>query len=265
MKTSQTNFKRKGAKARRREDTFSSFASLRLCVLALKSKAFTLLEVLIAVAIFSIVLAAMNAVFYGAIKLRNKSTENIEAALPIERALAIIKRDLAGIVPPSGPLSGVLQTTATTNTVLPGQMSPDFFTATGIVDDTAPWGDIQKISYVLANSTDGTAGKNLFRAVSRNLLATQPEIPPQQFLLSGVQNLFFYFYDGAQWQTAWDSAATTNLPLAIKVQIQLAPKNSANALVENAPLELVIPLDAQTTNQLTAVSDTTDETEGGTE
>jgi prepilin-type N-terminal cleavage/methylation domain-containing protein len=37
-----------------------------------------LLELLIAVAIFSIVLAAINAVFYGALRLRNKTTEAIQ-------------------------------------------------------------------------------------------------------------------------------------------------------------------------------------------
>src|SRR5688572_5904097 len=40
--------------------------------------AFTLLEVLIAVVTFGIVLAAMNAVFYGALRLRNKTTEALK-------------------------------------------------------------------------------------------------------------------------------------------------------------------------------------------
>ena len=59
--------------------------------------AFTLLEILIAVAAFAIVLAAINTVFYSALRLRNSTTAAIERALPMEHALGIIKRDLANI------------------------------------------------------------------------------------------------------------------------------------------------------------------------
>ena len=88
-----------------------------------RRRAFTLLEVLIAVVIFAIVLAAINAVFYGALRLRNKATEALKNALPMQQALATIKRDLANIVVPGGMLSGMLQTTATSD-LLPGRASP---------------------------------------------------------------------------------------------------------------------------------------------
>src|SRR5947207_14101285 len=54
-----------------------------------RTRGFTLLELLIAVAVFAIVLAAINAVFYGALRLRNKTTEAIKEALPMQQALAI--------------------------------------------------------------------------------------------------------------------------------------------------------------------------------
>src|SRR5437870_12733619 len=65
-------------------------------------RAFTLIEVMIAMAVFAIVLAAINGIFWGALRLRNKTVESIDAALPKERALAIIRSDLANIVPPGG-------------------------------------------------------------------------------------------------------------------------------------------------------------------
>jgi hypothetical protein len=68
--------------------------------------------------------------------------------------------------------------------------------------------------------------------------------------MGGVQGLVFYFYDGEQWLDSWDSAAQTNLPRAIKVQIQLASQGNAPASAVSAPIELVVPVDAQIgTNQ----------------
>jgi len=207
-----------------------------------ETRAFTLLEVLIAVAIFAIVLAAINTVLYGAVRLRNKTTEALEISLPIEQAMTTIKRDLANIVAPSGTLSGALQTSSISN-ALPGQIGPNFYTATGWIDGNNPWGDIQKISYLLAAPTNQIAGKDFLRIVTRNLLATTPELLTPQHLLSGVQTVVFSFYDGAQWADTWDSTTQTNLPLAIKMQIQFA-QTDVRAPAQNA-MELVVPIDAQ--------------------
>jgi type II secretion system protein J len=213
------------------------------------ARAFTLLEVLIAVVVFSVVLAAMNAVFYGAMRLRNRATAAMETARPTQQALALIKRDLASLVLPGGPLSGALQTTSTTNTIV-GQASPAFYTASGLIDETSPFAQVQRVSYLLADSTNRTGGRDLFRAVSRNLLPTLAEDPPVlQWLMSGVDRLAFLFYDGMQWRDLWDSATEpTVLPLAIKVQIALAIDERGQGV--RAPIELVVPVTVQAgTNQ----------------
>src|SRR5438093_39015 len=146
----------------------------------------TLLELLIAVVAFAIVLAAINAVFYGALRLRNKSVESLERSLPLEQATAIIKRDLANLVLPGGPLSGSLQTTSVTNSVA-GQSSPDFYTASGFIDETSPWAQVQKVSYALVPSSGRGGGNDLIRAITRNLLpVTVMDQPIQQWLMSGV-------------------------------------------------------------------------------
>src|SRR5215472_15632853 len=77
----------------------------------MRKDAFTLIELLLAITIFSIVLIAMNTVFYAALRLRNNTAEALDEALPLQRAVAVIQRDLANIVPPGGILSGTLQST----------------------------------------------------------------------------------------------------------------------------------------------------------
>ncbi len=212
--------------------------------------AFTLLEVLIAVVIFAIVLVAIHGVLYGAIRLRNTTAASMDEALPIQQALAIIKRDLANIVPPGGALSGMLQSNPTVG-LMNGQASPEFFTASGVINETSPWAEVQKISYLLVDSTNQIGGKDLVRTVTRNLLPSLQEEPAFQWLMSGVEELAFAYYDGTQWADAWDSTAEeTPLPQAIKLQIVLATQQNVPARLRAAPIELVVPIYVQAqTNQ----------------
>jgi len=263
-------------------------AATRRTPLSRFGAAFTLIEILLAVTVFSIVMVAINTVFYSALRLRNKTAEAFDRALPLQRALAVMKRDLANIVAPGGTFSGTLQSTilgtapslssstsssgtsssstsqtsssGTPVTAIPipgaAESSPFFYTSTGALEDTTPWADIQQVSYVLMPPTNGlAAGKDLVRCVTRNLLpVTTPDPPEQERLLGSVQDIFFLFYDGLQWQNVWDSTQTTNtLPQAIKVLIQLLPDEGQQ--LAPPPVQLVVPLYVQgRTNQATQTS-----------
>ena len=211
------------------------------------STAFTLIEVLLAVAIFAIVLAAINGVFYSALRLRRKAAEAIEQSLPVQQAVAIIKRDLQGLVAPGGTLTGPLQSGVAITSSTGGSSSMDqqggtvIYTATGIIDETSPWANVQKVSYSLRQPTAQTSrgGQDLVRLVTRNLLPVAQEEVEEQWLMSGVQQLQFYFYDGTGWRNSWDSTAETSvLPKAIKVEIDLAQGDTGT----KPPLEVVVPV-----------------------
>ncbi len=251
---------------------------------------FTLLELLIAVGVFAVVLVSINGVFYSALRLRNRTAEASEQAAPLQRALTLMKHDLSNIVPPGGRLSGSFRsqtmgatttfqqnTSTSTGTSTDGQSeadslmdsllstplanafnsSPFFYTSTGALDDTTPWADIQQVCYVLVEPTNGAAGKDLVRCVTRNLLPVDAlELPVQERLLGGVEDFEFLFFDGLQWQTYWDSAQMTNaLPAAIKVLIQLQAGEKQQTVL--APIELVVPVPVQGwTNETTEASET---------
>jgi type II secretion system protein J len=220
-----------------------------------------LIEILIAVAAFAIVLAAINSVYYSALRLRNKTTAALAEALPLEHATAILRRDLANLVLPGGTMSGPFQSSSSSNNVA-GQASPNFYTSTGVIDETSPWADLQRVSYVLTASTNGGRGKDLLRAVSRNLLPSLQDQSEQQWLMTGVQTLTFLYHDGTQWRDSWDSTIanpTTGLsnalPRAVKVQIQLAPEGVARGPLREPSVELVVLIAAQArTNQVQQTS-----------
>lgn len=212
-----------------------------------------MLELLLAVLVFSIVLGAIHVVFFSAFRLRNRTADAIERSLPLQQSLHIIKLDLANIVPPGGTLSGALQSTPTFSTGSSmtgsrrGQSGPEFYTATGIVDDNAPWSEIRRVSYFLATPTNDAPGLDLYRSVARNLLPVSQEETEDQFLMSGVEAIAFQYFDGNSWRDAWDSTQadsatglTNNLPRAIKLELQLYKESQSPGLP--APVQLVVPM-----------------------
>ncbi len=226
--------------------------------------AFTLLELLIAVIAFAIVLAAINGVFYSGLKLRNRSAAALEKSLPLAQALAVLKRDLGNLAAPStndAKMIGEFQSTPTSSTTQQpkfgslqgatggmagqnGQIGPNFYTFSGILDNDAPWPTVQKVAYLLVDSTNRDAlGKDLVRAVTRNLLPVGgvEDDPVEQLVLTDVADLQFLYHDGTDWQDTWDSTSsdTMKLPRAIKVLLQLAAQDRAS---QQAPIELVVPI-----------------------
>lgn len=214
---------------------------------------FTLIEVLLAVVVFSIVLAAVNYVFYGALRLRNKTTLASEHAFLLQQTLAIMKRDLANLVPAGGTLSGDLRTTATGGGLLNQADSEfSFCSSAGLLRETSPWSEVQRISYYLAEPTNQVGGGlELFRLVTRNLLPVQQEEFESQFLMGGVIRLVFLFYDGLEWRETWDSSLEIMpMPLAVKVEMELA--GDENETEEPEIVRLVVPILVQgsaSTNQ----------------
>jgi len=245
--------------------------------------AFTLLELLIAVVAFAIVLAAINGVFYSGLKLRNRSAASLEKSLPLTQALLVLKRDLASLALPSTNetrLVGELQSSPTGSSSSsgsgpssqprfgslagatggasgqPAQVSPDFYTLSGLLDTASPWPNVQKVAYLLVDSTNRSAlGKDLVRAVTRNLLPAGgfEEVPVEQLLLTDVEDVFFLYHDGTDWVDSWDSTAdeTMKFPRAIKVQIQLAAETRAS---QSAPVELVVPIVVEASTNSTSQS-----------
>ena len=221
-------------------------------------RGFTLLEVLIATLIFSLILAAMNITFYSAMHLQASTSALAESTIPLNHAVSVIKGDLGGILVTGGTLAGPVTGTAPgMGAGLSGQLQ--LYTTTGVLDDVQPWGDVQLISYYLqdmAGTQKGPGARCLVRAVTRNLLSTGNPDVWEQPLLRGVNSLEFSFYDGAVWTTSWDSTTqTAQVPRAIKVYIEFAADEQGRP--GRLPVEMVVPIVMQgPTNAVTAASGT---------
>jgi hypothetical protein len=204
---------------------------------------------ILAIGIAALVLIAVNMVFFTALHLRNDTADMVDAASPVDAAVTFIKRDLECAVTPTNGTSKILSGgfragDNLTSTGVSDPVAVEMFTASGAMSDSAPWADIQRVTYELKTPTDSSAvGRDLYRSVTRNLLAVSTPDVTEQLMLNGVQSLKFSCYDGTQWNDTWDTtsptAINTNLPMAVRVDIQMAGRSDLQ------PIELVVPIDSQ--------------------
>lgn len=231
--------------------------TIQLPVLNSRSRAaFTLIELILSIAIMAVVLVAVNAAFYSAMRLHESTTAAVDNSLPIQQSLEMLRRDLQGAVPPSetGILAGSFKAGAVNSLGSSLPVAIEFNTTTGIPRDNEPWGEVQRVSYGLRPSPDRTAvGQDLYRSVTRNLLADVPPQPDDQWMMGGVDSIEFSCYDGIQWRNDWDTTVTdTNLPGAVRVRILLANADRSTP----RPIEMVVPIESQSrSNQVSTTEE----------
>jgi len=73
-----------------------------------------------------------------------------------------------------------------------------------------------------------------------------------QLMIRGVESVKFSCYDGSQWSDTWDTtdptSVSTNLPAAVRVDIQPAGGSAKNWL----PIEILVPIDSQSRSNSTS-------------
>src|SRR5215831_8141510 len=101
------------------------------------ANAFTLVEVMLALAVSAIVLAAMGGVFFSAMRLRDRTVAMVDEAGPLQRAVNFLRRDLRGAVPPGGVMQGDFKI-GPFNTGLSQGFGLQLFTSTATIGDDTP-------------------------------------------------------------------------------------------------------------------------------
>jgi type II secretion system protein J len=241
--------KARDTSARKRADLPSALGTTH----STSNSAFTLLELLIATAVGAVVLLVIQTTYFGALRLHNTTHDRIEQDLMMQRALAIVRRDFAGLLLPGGTLSGQFQTEnfSSLGSETHGErVGPDMFTSSGRIDGYNPFSEVQRVNFYLAPGTTAEGAnsntKNFVRVMTRNLLPVQEtDSGEEQLLLEGVQSATISFFDGTGWTDTWDSEATSTLPRALKLSLVMAPHNGSQSA--SSPIELVVPVLVRTT------------------
>lgn len=181
-----------------------------------KGNGFTLLEVLLAIAIFSIISLSSFTLFDTILKADEQSQLGSARQNELQRAFILIERDFLQISRRSirlngeAPLKEFLYTESdsfssdnqTLGFVRGGWTNPGLL---------LPRSNMQSVAYQLNESTLERLHFNFVDAV----VGEEPKIRP---LITGVEQLTFEFYDGTAWQK---TLADKKIPLAIAIELEL--------------------------------------------
>lgn len=209
-----------------------------------RAHAFTLIELLMALAACAVILAAVFGVLSRAIHLRDNAMHRTREVRVHAHAAAMIRNDLRNALVSGGTLAATLEgSQQSQGSGFPGYLK---FTATTAKDvDDQFGGDVQEIEYYITRDDQAEEQKAgvLVRTINRNILDTTKQDLPEERVLAGVESMDVSFYSANEWETSWELTETEKtLPEAVRVSIQpVADKDG----IKPALIEVLVPWTTQ--------------------
>jgi len=204
-----------------------------------KRRGFTFLELMLALAIVSIMAAAVVASWMAADRARRSVMNAVEPLRQGTTALDFMKRDFESTLPVTGYLSWRFWGGQSTDVQTASYIQ--FCAAIDSPPDASMQSDIHQIAYTLI--ADGNT-YNLVRYVASNLLVPDGSDPVpelQEVLCRGVRTFTVEYYDGTDWTTTWDSTQEASamgsqqsqlIPVALHVILELDPVTENGAPIQ---------------------------------
>jgi prepilin-type N-terminal cleavage/methylation domain-containing protein len=191
-------------------------------------RAFTLLEMLVALALMAVIAGSLYASLRIGFDTRDSAERAIAAARAADLQIEPLRRDFETALPPTGILAGPFL--AEDGKADSGNDSDtlSFYSCAnseyGTADTNTEHGcDIRKVELEMTN-VEGESNPALVRRITTNLLAVVATTPPDEVICHNVLGFNLRYFDGTSWLDAWDSTALNNvLPLAVEITLTLAP------------------------------------------
>lgn len=180
-----------------------------------KSKGFTLIEILIAIAIFAVLSLAAYQILQGVLRSGEISKSHDEKLIEIQRGMLLIERDFLQMVARKSRLSGVdsenLKAFYVGQRVLDSESEGIEFNRLGWTNplNQLPRSNILRVGYRVQD-------KQLQRVYFLYPDVVSKEDAEQQVILNDIETLSFRFWNNG-WVTNWDVANT--IPTGIEITI----------------------------------------------
>ena len=209
--------------------------------------AFTLLEMILSMAM----VAVLSGALYMSLTVAFKARDSAEAAVAPMRIAAVtmdlIRQDFESVPPPAplpedpaevapvalaGPFIGLAQaggsgggmtSTVQFHSIGRDVLPPAAVAATGAIENPLAEG----IRLIELGVRSDVSPPVLVRRVTRNLLASTLPAPYEEILCRGVRSFFLRYFDGTTWHEEWDSTQLGDvLPLAVEVNLEIDKPSS---------------------------------------
>jgi len=180
-----------------------------------KSQGFTLVEILVAIAIFAMLSFAAYQILQGVLRSGEISREHDQNLKEIQRGMLLIERDFVQMVARTSRIEGTddedLQVLYAGDDVLDSEYEGIEFNRLGWFNplNLLPRSNVLRVGYRVQ---DG----QLQRLYYLHPDAISGEEPEQQVILNDIEGLSFRFWDDT-WVTSWSS--TSALPTGIEITI----------------------------------------------
>jgi len=199
---------------------------------------FTLLELLVAMTLMTVVAACLYTSLYTGFRARRSAESAVNPTITVANAIQILKQDILGAVPANGILAGAFLGVDSQDGQDSDSDSMTLYTThiqsngvTNTAYDNKLVGGIGMIELAIVKESDSENDKcKLVRRVTTNLLSPRTVEPEEQVLCRNVRSLNIQYFDGFSWLDEWDSTAHNDtLPQAINIdlQIEYKPRDSA--------------------------------------
>jgi type II secretion system protein J len=185
----------------------------------LDHRAFTLLELLVAMTMMSIIAASLYSSMSIGFKAKESAERVVEKGRAAEIAVELIKNMLTSSLIPDGILAGEFKGQDEQN-----EKGYDADNLVFHASDYAPEegelaSDIEKVEIGMDVRKD-TGEHVIYRKTTINLLSPATLDPDEEILCGGVRSLNLRYYNGSDWVDEWASADNDNsLPSAVEVTI----------------------------------------------
>lgn len=183
---------------------------------------FTLLELLIAIALMDVIALTLYSSMYIGFRAKKNSHAILKPYQTVTPAFEYLREDFSNVLTPNGILAGPF-----VGEDVPWENQQDsdtlnFFNAGYHPSDGEIASNIIEVQYALADDTVRSQVV-LKRYVTKNLLAPQAVEPAsEEVVCRGLCGFDVKYYDGSTWLDSWDSAANDNkLPLGVQVTLTL--------------------------------------------
>lgn len=207
-------------------------------------RAFTLLELLLAIAITAILAATVYASLMVATHTRERAAEAVGKDRALTLAMDLIRRDLQAAPPPTGTMAGAFigEDDNTIDTV-------SFTTTNAYLPPNDRLSDLINVNLLLIEDvySEDSRSMMLVREITTNLLSATTTEPQIQVLARGITGMDLAYSDGADWLDDWDSTQHDNtLPLAVKITLYHATDDPIAYNSEDEQISLIVMLPAGT-------------------
>jgi general secretion pathway protein J len=208
-------------------------AEERICA-AGKSNGFTLLEVLIAVAIMSVIVTVIYATFSTTGRNVERAETSRDATDLARTLVAKLSNDIANAY-----MNPDMNAPVTTTIFLGKKVRPDtgnekvaydelsLTTLTNWRTPNSKETDLWEVGYYFKQKPDGT-GSGMMRREKRELSKDSPALEGgvEYEMTDQVASLRFRYYNGSTWTDEWDSRTQQRLPNAVEITLVLADGSS---------------------------------------